>query len=516
MQDPKSIFPNDSIDVFEAKIKIAEDQLWEEGEHIGNGDTDPDIIFSKCLPHNSNGQLDKGAYSSFKKAIISRKPSDWASIPLGYKPSSARAGNGLKLVNPMASFSYELEGPSPFSIGIPASPKVSSEEAASDLVELYEMYLVRDIPFTNYSASKRIARAGKRLEKLTIYNGPTLGGGIGPGAIFRGTSLGDVTGPYISQFLLLPFTIVNVSFEQKYYFPLPGTDSMRDWRSTLGCQNGTVLDDIPTMDDEPRYISTARDLAWYLRGNQNYQSFLHALYIIQDLQVSPNPTNPYSNGQITNQFSSITFGFADVMNLISRVSQCILKAVSYHKWLVSQKIRPEAMAMIVERIFQTDKNPHDLHEDLLDSKTLGHVYKKNGNLLLPQVYESGAPCSPSYPSASAAVSAGVCLILKAFYDENWRFPNAYTPSPDGSRLVEEVKFRKKLTLGGELDKLVSNVSIGRMFAGTDFRSDYISGVEIGEKTCLRVLEDMIRRYPEKNPTFKFHLRDGSEVVIQKN
>jgi hypothetical protein len=44
-----------------------------------------------------------------------------------------------------------------------------------------------------------------------------------------------------------------------------------------------------------------------------------------------------------------------------------------------------------------------------------------------------------------------------------------------------------LTVGGELNKLAANMSIGRNFAGVHWRSDAIEGILLGEQVALEYL-----------------------------
>jgi hypothetical protein len=54
-------------------------------------------------------------------------------------------------------------------------------------------------------------------------------------------------------------------------------------------------------------------------------------------------------------------------------------------------------------------------------------------------------------------------LLKAFFDESAIFPNAKTPSADGQTLVPFSDI--PLTIGGELNKIATNVAYGRNHAG---------------------------------------------------
>jgi hypothetical protein len=70
-----------------------------------------------------------------------------------------------------------------------------------------------------------------------------------------------------------------------------------------------------------------------------------------------------------------------------------------------------------------------------------------------------------------------------------------------------------LTVGGELNKLVSNVSLaGRGGAGVHSRSDYVASLGLGEAVAIGILEEQQRTYAEEYsfPLTKF---DGETITI---
>jgi len=53
-----------------------------------------------------------------------------------------------------------------------------------------------------------------------------------------------------------------------------------------------------------------------------------------------------------------------------------------------------------------------------------------------------------------------------------------------------------LTVGGELDKLASNVAFGRNFGGVHYRTDGEHGIRLREEVAIRYLQDHLREYRE--------------------
>ncbi|HSF49685.1 MAG TPA: hypothetical protein VLA74_02900 [Nitrososphaeraceae archaeon] len=67
-------------------------------------------------------------------------------------------------------------------------------------------------------------------------------------------------------------------------------------------------------------------------------------------------------------------------------------------------------------------------------------------------------------------------------------------------------------MGGELNKLASNIGIGRDFAGIHWRSDAIEGMKLGEELAIRFLIEQKEIFYEK---FDFSITkfDGTSVTI---
>lgn len=235
----------------------ASDVNVEDLPHVGNGDVDPDVVFSMGLPHDQNGKVDRNAFNLFLKAIASRDVEDWKKIPMG-------SPNGLKLVSPAASHGMELYGPSTFSMAAPPPCKVNSVLFVAELMELYEAAMARDVPFADWQSDPTITDACKRLSTLAEYGGPKESGKVSPLTIFRANSKGDLVGPYISQFMMLPFTNASIPVPQRFNHPLPGTDRLKTSELTLLNRNGTIMEPPVELAFETRYMCTPRDLGWYV------------------------------------------------------------------------------------------------------------------------------------------------------------------------------------------------------------------------------------------------------------
>ena len=71
----------------------------------------------------------------------------------------------------------------------------------------------------------------------------------------------------------------------------------------------------------------------------------------------------------------------------------------------------------------------------------------------------------------------------------------------------------RLTVGGELDKLASNISFGRDLAGVHWRTDGSEGMRLGEKVAVKLLRDRLKTYNEKPGAISFRGFDGGTITI---
>jgi hypothetical protein len=225
------------------------------------------------------------------------------------------------------------------------------------------------------------------------------------------------------------------------------------------------------------------------------------------------PINPYLNPPLdANQDSFVSWSFTDFNTCVHNAAQIALSVAWYGKWAINRRLRPEAFANEVEqwRLSGMTSNPTNINSDLLTSGILTDVFAANGNNYLPQAFPEGSPSHPSYP-AGHAVASGACLtVIKAFFDENFVFPSPVQPNSAGTALVG---IGDTLTLGGETNKLGSNVSLGRDWAGVHYRSDGHEGILQGEAVAKLILQDWINKSPEPNASFVFTGYMGDSVII---
>lgn len=451
--------------------------------------------FTKGLPHDAIGVVDAGAFAALVRAMQSGREEDFEAIP---------RGGLMKLVNPRASFSFSLEGCDPQCTHCATPPAFASAEQAAEAVELYWQALTRDVPFDRYGDHPLIARAAAELHTT-------------PATLFRGDAAGDRVGPYLSQFLWKEIPYGAIRVEQRVRTATAGIDYLTDFDDWLAVQNGAAP--AAKHAGQYRYMRSNRDLAAYLQLDFSYQAFETACLVLFGMQGTIEAQRPYKGAPwdkanpyraSKNQTGFVTFGVTHALDLVARAANEALKATWYHKWIVHRRLRPEEFGGRVQ-LTRIGKARDPLHDSLLSSDALEETYARHGSWLLPQAYPEGAPLHPSYPAGHAAIAGACTTMLKAVFDESFPIEEPVVSSADGLRLMPYSGPR--LTVGGELDKLASNIAIGRNAAGVHWRSDAAAGLRLGEAVALALLEDARACYPERFTGFSLTTFDGVTVAV---
>jgi len=473
---------------------------------ISNGDEAryPSFIgnFSQGLPHNSIGEVDPAAYKSLLTATDTDtgKPSDFAKIPLG---------GTTKFVDPQGGLAFDLEGADGSQFASPPSPKLAGTERAGEMVEDYWMALARDIPFSQYGAEPITAAAIVDLNKLSDFKGSKVNGQITAGTLFRGITPGNLIGPYLSQFFLPQVTFGALSVTQKYNVYAPATDYLTEFAAWLSVQNGQGPFP-PNMIAGTSYIKNGRDFAAFFHTDISFQAYLFAAQWLLTHAAPVNPGNPYLS--IKNQSGGFTFGSQYITDLLGLVSNQALKACFYGKWFVHRALRPIAYGGLVHNTV-TGVAKYPLHSDVLKSQALAEIFSKNGTYLLPAAYPEGNPQHPSYPAAHCAIAGACVTVLKAYFNETFVIASPVVASDDGQSLIPYTGTDAgQITVGGELNKLATNVVMGRDWAGVHWRSDGDQALLLGEAVAIRTLQDQRPTYNEPFKGFTFTKFDGTTIT----
>ncbi len=491
-------------------------------DHTTNGDEAlyPSKIgsYTKGMPHNRFGEVDSYAWSTFKAALDSGSPTAFENIVLG---------GGRPFVDPQSGLAFDMEGLDSHSLATLAPPPaLSSSQEAAEMVELYWAALLRDTNFDDYASSPLAAAAAAELSKFstTDFTGPRDSNGqVTAQTLFRDPFPGQTVGPYVSQFMLLPtpFGVQIVNNQNRTF--LPDTDHMTSYSEWLTVQNGGVLGS-NQYDPQRRFIRNSRDIAAWVQNDVLFQAYFDAALILitppnaSDGQTGGfgaplNPGNPYANSRTQAGFG--TFGPPGILGLMCEMATRALKATWYQKWFVHRRLRPEAFGGLVHVQRTKNRWPGVLHPSVLNSPVLDRVYSKFGTYLHPQAFPEGSPTHPSFTAGHATVAGASVTVLKAFFDETAVIQNPVQITPDGLSLVPYSG--PELTIGGELNKLASNIATGRNNAGVHWRSDTYQSLLLGEALAISILRDQRAGYNETREGFykgqTFTKFDGTKVTV---
>lgn len=463
--------------------------------HIGN--------FSKGLVHNGLGEVDGASYASLLRAVNNGDSRLFEQIQLG---------GTVPLVDPQAGLAFDLEGTDSHQLAIGTPPSVASQDIADTAIENYWMALCRDVNFTQYGNEPLTTAAIAELNSLRVFHGPKP---VTPQNLFRGFTAGDVLGPYVSQFLLLPFNYGAVPITQLLTTYVPGIDYMTDQASWLAVQNGQGPFASNQIDPNPQHMRNGRGLSAYVHVDVLFEAYFNACLILIDRGAPLDPNNPYLNSRTQAGFG--TFGAPHLKALVAEVSQRALKTVWYMKWFVHRHLRPEAYGGLVH-MTKTRRANYPLHPDILNSQALAQVFAKHGTYFLPHAFPEGCPQHPSYGQGHSTVAGACATIVKAWFDDT--APLASVPgitisqaSEDGFSLIPYCGAdRDQLTIGGEMNKLAANIGIGRNHAAVHWRYDYVDSLPLGEAVAIAMLRDMAHCWNESFEGFSFTKFDGTRIT----
>jgi membrane-associated phospholipid phosphatase len=471
--------------------------------HRANGDEDryPNRIasYTKGLPHNELGEVDLDVYRGLLNAVTGGQFAAFEALSLG---------NQAKLSNPVAAYAFELEGVDPHQLECGVPPTFESAEAAGEMIELYWQALTRDVQFSAYETNPLTTAAAAELSKCSDFRGPKVNNKVTPATLFRGNTPGDLIGPYLSQFLWLDVPVGTLTTVQRNRVTVAGDDFMTAYPEWLTIQRGVTPTRANVFDSTPRYLHNGRGLAEYVHRDFTYQAYLHACLILLAMHAPLKSNNPYAHS--LTQSGLVTFGAPHVLDLVARVANAALKAAWCHKWLIHRRLRPEAFAGRIHNHL-TKSAQYPLPEEVLNAEVLSAVLRTHGSYLLPMAYPEGCPTHPAYPAGHAAIAGACTTVLKAFFNESFVIPRPVITTPDGLALVPYKE--AELTVGGELNKLASNIALGRNTAGVHWRSDGIEGLKLGEAVAVGIMTDLRTTCSESFDGFSFTRFDGTTITI---
>ncbi|MBK3665059.1 vanadium-dependent haloperoxidase [Bradyrhizobium diazoefficiens] len=512
--------------------------------------------FHKTLKHDPrSGLVDQHAFAQFDR--ITQDGDNFANVP--------QASGASPLINPQAGWSHEELGPDPRQMTMPPPPDVRSHASAVEMTELFWMALLRDVKLQDFATDAGITEAVTELHGLFDQHKkefrrmdlPLAPGAKQSGMPFISTEAVDISvktvfrsglpdenkGPLVSQFFLNDISYGTQVILQKQFPYKAGQDFLCDWDSWLKAQDTGLDNDghnypgdnTNTPPDQPRTnyyendyhtfaglrpISTMRDLARFVNKDALHQAYFNAALQLLNWGAKPSRQNPYSGGKIKNQIAFGTLGGPHLLALVSEVASRALKVIWRQKWRQHLRHRPEAYGGLMQAIYHKDL-AEALPAFVFSTKAAQQIlaYNKKGNFLLPIAFSAGSPAHPAYGAGHATVAGACVTILKAWFDhhgallkpviEGGRDAIAGTPLSIQAFGADDGDM---VTVEGELNKLASNVAMGRSMGGVHWRTDNTRSLRLGEKIATIILRRQSGDYHE-HPGWEYWNFDGNRVSI---
>lgn len=395
---------------------------------------------------------------------------------------------------------------------------------------------------------------------------------IRPQTLFRCGLLGEQHGPLISQFFIrdIPYGTQRIDQSQVPY--KTGLDFLTTWEDWYRAQNEghdtygrdygkcnfyadkyakppvQYYENDASGNPGRRMISTLRDLARFVNRDALHQAYFNAALFLDAVEAPLDAGNPYgkSGALAARELGFATLGGPDLLTLVSEVASRALKVVWRQKWFVHRRARPEVYGGLLhaqEIGVGSEKTqtyyglPSIARDSVGGKKVLGDIK----GYFLPIAFSAGSPVHPAYGAGHATVAGACVTVLKAWFDEDASIEKVFSdaskrenqkepplrgapphkiliPIADPASFGDPVEYlgedRKSMTIGGELNKLASNVAMGRSMGGVHWRSDNTRSLRLGERVAIEILRKRTLEYAEPNVSFTFTSFDGKTVKIQ--
>ncbi|MCE7914766.1 MAG: phosphoesterase [Nitrosomonas sp. PRO4] len=372
-------------------------------------------------------------------------------------------------------------------------------------------------------------------------------------------------GPLISQFFLrqIPYGVQSIDSRQIPY--IREKDFLTNHSDWLRAQNtgkdkfGRDYANCNYYGDELagretyyagifRYISTMRDLARFVNRDALHQAYFNAALFLDAIAAPLDNGNPYKGNLYSREANFATLGGPDLLTLVSEVASRALKVVWRQKWLVHRRARPEVYGGLVQMQcigHECRQRHYGLPGWIAETEAAQRIRLHNANqndgvetLFLPMAFSAGSPNHPAYGAGHATVAGACVTVLKAWFDEDAKLMDLIAIAQESDRTKEPGQLQgllqpgshnsgelfdlpspytnndaNQMTVGGELNKIASNVAMGRSMGGVHWRSDNTRSLRLGEQIAIEILRKRSEEYAERPVSFTFKSFDRKFVHI---
>jgi len=488
-------------------------------------------LFSKTLEHDPTTSFPLCSHVSKIIEAVSMPPKTEM-----FKDIQLAPGCDRKLEGPQTSWDSMLMSSPQTSVATPM--KVTDPKFGFEIAEVFAMALLRDKPFATWSKDSEVKQVMDILNTYAPHkssSAPLEGGWITINTLMRGAGADETKGPYVSQYLLQPFFYGNMPIAQEYAFE---DDAPTNWELFIKIQNGQMPTTTTTTTKAGTKVKTSvnfspRILGSNVHNDALFQFYYNAALISFHCGISPAGMKGTSSSEIPSMITAWSQGGGpDVLGSVSGVALSALKTAWWHKWQQAMRIRPEAVGGLFEFCRNNEgkcnkvpnlRRMYTAFPRELKDKTRLH---SKGTLLLTTQYPEGSPTHPSWPAGHATVAGACATVLKAMLNthgpcnEKKLWPTTCIPleALSGHPLNEVEEYagddKSGMTIVGELNKLASNVALGRNWAGVHFRSDGDQGLTIGEQVAIQYLQSKLQEFALKSMLNSFTLEMFNGTVIE--
>lgn len=382
--------------------------------------------------------------------------------------------------------------------------------------------------------------------------------------LFRSGLRDEEYGPLVSQFFLqnVPYGTQTIDQSQTPY--IMGQNFLTNYDDWLRAQN-TGKDkfgrDYPNCnhyadqvagratyypEGVKRHISTMRDLARFVNRDALHQAYFNAALFLDAIGAPLDSGNPYSGARFSREGGFATLGGPDLLTVVSEVASRALKVVWRQKWMVHRRARPEVYGGLLEMQCNGrngEKRNYGLPTLAANSAAGQRISQHYGNYFLPMAFSAGSPAHPAYGAGHATVAGACVTVLKAWFEEDAKLgeileqakkpKNGKEPMPPMCLLQPGCQpdnqdpecfdppqeytagDANQITVGGELNKIASNVAMGRSMGGVHWRSDNTRSLRLGEKVAIEILRKRTLEYAERPVSFTFRSFNRQMVQISQ-